>query len=133
MHSSLHDENTGRAGDNMLNSMRGQSSLGGVKESMVGSLPIGHPDYNAEMASLHNAMYSTPPLLEGFNSMTNTSPRPYSQSKDDELYILKSQIIPPVCPKCPTKCDNQGNMKKCAPCPSCDMCPNPLDYQCKKV
>ena len=29
----------------MLNSM---DKAGGVKESMVGSLPIGHPDYNAE-------------------------------------------------------------------------------------
>ena len=35
---------------------------------------------------------------------------------DEDLYILKSQIVPPVCPKCPDAavCPRA---KPCAPCP----------------
>ena len=31
----------------------------------------------------------------------------------EELYILKSQIVPPVCPRCPTVCAKKG--EKCPP------------------
>jgi hypothetical protein len=44
----------------------------------------------------------------------------------EDLYILKSQVVPPVCPKCPppiiNKCDTG---KKCPPCPACQRCPDP--------
>ena len=47
------------------------------------------------------------------------------------LYILKSEIVPPVCPACPavTTCPRQ---KPCQPCPPCDRCPEPA-FDCKKV
>ena len=50
---------------------------------------------------------------------------------DDDLYILKSQIVPPVCPKCPnvTTCPRE---KPCRPCPPCARCPEP-SFDCKKV
>lgn len=50
---------------------------------------------------------------------------------DDDLYILKSQVVPPVCPKCPdvAACPRQ---KPCAPCPPCGRCPEPA-FRCKKV
>lgn len=51
----------------------------------------------------------------------------------EDLYILKSQIVPPVCPKCPVvinKCHD--NEKKCPPCPACARCPEP-NFECKKV
>lgn len=52
---------------------------------------------------------------------------------DEDLYILKSQIVPPVCPKCPTVINKCGeNEKKCPPCPACARCPEP-DFECKKV
>jgi len=55
----------------------------------------------------------------------------------DDLYILKSEIVPPVCPACPAmKCDadgsNGGSEKKCPPCPPCARCPEPA-FECKKV
>lgn len=52
---------------------------------------------------------------------------------DGELYILKSQIIPPVCPICPSgiPCKNKIK-KKCQPCPPCAKCPEP-SFDCKKV
>jgi hypothetical protein len=63
---------------------------------------------------------------------------------DEDLYILKSQVVPPVCPACPT-CPqvNQSNNssvfgssfvgeEKCPPCPACARCPEP-SFECKKV
>jgi hypothetical protein len=65
----------------------------------------------------------------------------------DDLYILKSEIVPPVCPACPAmKCDaaagsngggsgsgsGSGSENKCPPCPPCARCPEPA-FECKKV
>ena len=59
----------------------------------------------------------------------------------DDLYILKSEIVPPVCPACPAmKCDaaagsnggGGGGENKCPPCPPCARCPEPA-FECKKV
>ena len=49
----------------------------------------------------------------------------------EDLYILKSQVVPPVCPACPTSsaCPRQ---EKCSPCPACARCPEP-SFECKKV
>ena len=50
---------------------------------------------------------------------------------DEDLYILKSEIVPPVCPACPSSstCPRQ---KPCRPCPPCARCPEPA-FDCKKV
>jgi hypothetical protein len=50
---------------------------------------------------------------------------------DENLYVLKSSMVPPVCPKCPQRsaCPRQ---KPCAPCPPCARCPEPA-FTCKKV
>ena len=60
----------------------------------------------------------------------------------EDLYILKSQVVPPVCPACPAcpTCPACGNsdssssssQEKCPPCPSCARCPEPA-FDCKKV
>ena len=48
-----------------------------------------------------------------------------------DLYILKSEIVPPVCPACPssTACPRA---EKPPPCPACARCPEP-SFECKKV
>jgi hypothetical protein len=77
---------------------------------------------------------------------------------DEDLYILKSQVVPPVCPACPaygptamlakansasnsettdsTTTDpneeGDGSSGKYPPCPACDRCPEP-SYACKMV
>jgi len=52
---------------------------------------------------------------------------------DEDLYILKTQIVPPVCPKCPDVINNGDNTsKKCTACPPCARCPEP-SFECKKV
>lgn len=51
---------------------------------------------------------------------------------DEDLYILKSQVIPPVCPACPAVVACPSDNKKCPPCPPCARCPEPA-FECKKV
>lgn len=56
---------------------------------------------------------------------------------EENLYILKSEVIPPVCPKCPEPIVNCPGEKtfdnmKCPPCPPCARCPEPA-FDCKKV
>ena len=50
---------------------------------------------------------------------------------EEDLYILKSQVVPPVCPACPTvsACPRQ---EPPPPCPPCARCPEP-SFECKKV
>jgi hypothetical protein len=54
----------------------------------------------------------------------------------EDLYILKSQIVPPVCPACPkcpsVNCNDKCGNNKCPPCPACARCPEP-QFECKKV
>ena len=49
----------------------------------------------------------------------------------EDLYILKSEVVPPVCPICPeiTTCPRQ---KPCQACPACARCPEPA-FKCQKV
>lgn len=50
---------------------------------------------------------------------------------DEDYYVLKSQVVPPVCPKCPDARTCPSN-KKCPPCPAPKRCPEPA-FECKKV
>tara|TARA_R110002073_G_scaffold328504_1_gene509841 strand:- start:1514 stop:2272 length:759 start_codon:yes stop_codon:yes gene_type:complete len=51
----------------------------------------------------------------------------------EDLYILKSQVVPPVCPQCPSIEVNSSLLKeKCQPCPPCARCPEP-SFKCEKV
>ena len=49
----------------------------------------------------------------------------------EDLYILKSEVVPPVCPVCPTS-SACPRTEKCPPCPACARCPEP-SFECKKV
>lgn len=64
-------------------------------------------------------------------STTNGIPKSQIPPGDEDLYILKSQVVPPVCPACPTvtKCPRE---KPCPPCAPCARCPEPA-FECKKV
>ena len=50
---------------------------------------------------------------------------------DEDLYVLKSEIVPPVCPACPTVTSCPRH-EPCRPCPPCARCPEPA-FDCKKV
>lgn len=72
---------------------------------------------------------------QGNSATTYNAPTTVNRSQippgDEDLYILKSQIVPPVCPACPssTACPRQ---EPCQPCPPCARCPEP-SFECKKV
>lgn len=51
---------------------------------------------------------------------------------EEDMYILKSEIVPPVCPKCPDVEVCPDKEAKCPPCPPCGRCPEP-SFECKKV
>jgi hypothetical protein len=74
------------------------------------------------------------------NDYTSALPRGIPGSMippgQEDLYILKSEVVPPVCPKCPSFFGMGGSKykdpKKCPPCPACARCPEP-SFECKKV
>ena len=65
------------------------------------------------------------------DSLPKGIPKSQIPEGDEDLYILKSQIVPPVCPACPenTSCPRE---KPCPACPPCARCPEPA-FECKKV
>ena len=69
-------------------------------------------------------------VMNTLNEMTGIPQKDIPNGEED-LYILKSQVVPPVCPACPTvtECPRE---KPCAPCPPCARCPEP-SFECKKV
>ena len=66
-------------------------------------------------------------VLNTVNGISNSQ----IPSGQEDLYILKSQVVPPVCPVCPSSasCPRQ---EACQPCPPCARCPEP-SFECKKV
>jgi hypothetical protein len=66
-----------------------------------------------------------------YSTMPQGIPKNQIPAGQEDLYILKSQVVPPVCPACPTSaaCPRQ---EKCPPCPACARCPEP-SFECKKV
>jgi hypothetical protein len=62
----------------------------------------------------------------------NGIPRSQIPKGDEDLYILKSQVVPPVCPACPPVISCLQEKEKCAPCPPCGRCPEPA-FECRKV
>uniref|UniRef100_A0A6C0ARC2 Uncharacterized protein n=1 Tax=viral metagenome TaxID=1070528 RepID=A0A6C0ARC2_9ZZZZ len=50
----------------------------------------------------------------------------------EDLYILKSQVVPPVCPACPVQTASCPREEPCPPCEPCGRCPEPA-FECKKV
>ena len=82
--------------------------------------------------------YSTYNSSAYFNSLPQGLPRSQIPSGQEDLYILKSQVVPPVCPA-PTVIykdrdtyEKHGDATKCPPCPACQRCPE-ASFECKKV
>ena len=110
-----YDSYQGKAGDTVIVSPPPPQTMGLPSSSTPSPYPFPAPP--------------PPP----FNQNKNALGIPYSQIPQGQmdLYILKSEVIPPVCPACP-------NVTACAskepppPCPPCARCPEPA-FECKKV
>ena len=91
-----------------------------------GTAAVASPYYNpvANTAATNNNPY--------YNSLPPGIPASQILPGNEDLYILKSEIVPPVCPICPSASTSTSKSKKCAPCPACARCPEPA-FDCKKV
>jgi hypothetical protein len=81
--------------------------------------------------------YATYDSSAYYNSQQSSQGIPKSMIPpgQEDLYILKSQVVPPVCPVCPepiVQCPENNDVTKCPPCPPCARCPEP-SFECAKV
>jgi hypothetical protein len=111
-------------------------AYGGSAGAVTG--PYGNTAYYAQgpngnttagtTSSSYNSQY--------YNSLPPGIPASQIPSGQEDLYILKSQVVPPVCPVCPASNSSSNNdpdsAEKCPPCPACARCPEP-SFECKKV
>jgi len=99
---------------------------------------------NAQPVNTPYTYYSYPynsapsqPVNQNYNSQYYSTlppgiPRSLIPPGQEDLYILKSEIVPPVCPACPACTLSTTEPQKCPPCPACARCPEP-SFECKKV
>jgi len=72
-------------------------------------------------------------ILATTQNTINGIPPSQIPAGQENLYILKSEVVPPVCPACPNVIiDKNIVQKECQPCPPCARCPEP-SFDCKKV
>jgi hypothetical protein len=101
---------------------------------------VSSPNYNPVV---DKGFIGTPMGTNNYNSMYSSSlvtgiPANQIVPGTEDLYILKSQVVPQVCPACNNNSSNhlsnQSSSKKemCPPCPACARCPEP-SFECKKV
>ena len=101
------------------------------------------PDGSFSVYTVQNMQHTLPPA-SGNIVDNNSNKNKYNKSLPDgipgnmippgqkDLYILKSQVVPPVCPACPVQPASCPREAKCPPCPACERCPEP-SFECKKV
>ena len=92
---------------------------------------INPPGYNPPGAvGPYNPPGTNPPGNDYYNSLPPGIPASQIPPGKEDLYILKSEIVPPVCPVCPVV--TGPRQEQCPPCPACARCPEP-SFECKKV
>ena len=104
--------------------------------------PIDNTSYDTNTSSsgtsYDDAFANTTPYTSSNTNGEYNSTLPTGVSKNEipagqeDLYILKSEVVPPVCPACPNPIIAANVSKKCNACPPCGRCPDPA-FHCKKV
>ena len=105
--------------DNIMNSQDTSESDTGVYYSPGQATP-----YTSSLSASDYSNYLPPGI-----------PKRMIPPGQEDLYILKSEVVPPVCPACPEpiiQCPNNIDPDKIPPCPPCARCPEPA-FDCKKV
>lgn len=118
-----------------------KSDVGKVKDSIKSLANKTTIEYSSSPSLYMNTSTEVPtshrqlPAVQHSNITPRKAPITVRKSQippgDEDLYILKSQIVPPVCPACPTNTSCPRD-KPCPPCPPCARCPEP-SFECKKV
>lgn len=94
----------------------------------------GTPGYNPPgAAGPYNPPGYNPPGVDKtyYDSLPPGIPASQIPPGQEDLYILKSQVVPPVCPACPPPA-TIAREEPCPACPPCARCPEPA-FDCKKV
>lgn len=127
---------TGYSVNPSINTLSYQGPNGGSIGKISG--PLGNTAYYAQGPNGNSIISNTPPQLitpninyDYYNSLPPGIPRSLIPPGKEDLYILKSEIVPPVCPICPVLPATQRT-EPCPPCPPCARCPEPA-FDCKKV
>ena len=91
--------------------------------------PQGNTVYGTNVDS-NNSSYGT----DYYSTLPQGIPKSQIIPGQEDLYILKSQVVPPVCPVCPVAAatGSYKDEEKCPACPACARCPEPA-FDCKKV
>ena len=94
----------------------------------------GPPPQSYDYSNQPSQPYGPPPQSYDYsNDLPPGIPSSKIPPGEEDLYILKSEIVPPVCPACPSPVPCIKNKTdSCAPCPPCGRCPEP-NFECKKV
>jgi hypothetical protein len=72
------------------------------------------------------------PSYDYSDSLPKGIPKSQIPPGKEDLYILKSEVVPPVCPACPAAAAVCPRQEPCPPCPACARCPE-SSFECKKV
>ena len=87
--------------------------------------PMPHSSVNPGKSKDYGTQY--------YSTLPQGVPSSQIKSGDEHLYILKSEIVPPVCPVCPAfPSASIVNKQDAPPCPPCGRCPE-SPFECKKV
>ena len=119
---------TGSGGNTAVTTSNGSSNGSSNDTSSYSANTYTGPEGNS--ATVANGPQGQAVVATTDNTVNGISSSQIPSGQED-LYILKSQVVPPVCPVCPSaaSCPRQ---EACQPCPPCARCPEP-SFECKKV
>ena len=124
-----HSQYTGPAGDtvDVYSGNQGTAIVGPRGNVATTTDSSSASTYNSNTATVYTGPAGNSAAVVNSNGIT----RAQIPAGDEDMYILKSQIVPPVCPVCPTitTCPRE---EACPACPPCARCPEP-SFECKKV
>ena len=104
-----------------------QGAYGGSAGSVTG--PQGNTAYYAQGPNGNGVAGSN---YDYSSSLPQGIPASQIPSGQEDLYILKSQVVPPVCPAPTVIMSDPNKEAKCGPCPI-TRCPAEPNFECKKV
>jgi len=115
--------------NNNTSSSQYYGPYGGSAGSVTG--PQGNTAYYAQGPNGNTVAGTTAGGSDYYNTLPPGVPASQIQPGQEDLYILKSQVVPPVCPAC-TAASTIPRQEPCPACPACSRCPEP-SFECKKV
>jgi hypothetical protein len=132
----------------VLSVLLGSKIVEGLTNSPGGDAPIGDASASANTsydpttfdsasgtpsgsAPVGDSVINGSSIDDDSNDYGQGIPKSQIPDGDEDMYILKSQIVPPVCPACPTV-SSCPRKEPCPACPPCARCPEP-SFECKKV